>query len=348
MFMILFEVPLDKRGVHCAGGDAVGPDLGRIIHRELTRHRDHCSLGTAIGEPFLTPTSPATDPMFTMQPFAARSGGKAELRHQIQAANIDAEDAVEVVGLGFFDAADQPDTRVVDQNVELSAFDTGAHRGFVGDVEDPVRSAGKLGRELRGSALSISTIMTVGARIRKHAAGLLADAAGAAGYQRGSSVNPERCTHRVNCNSAADPLIQINRDIVACERCPRLVCYCREVAAVKRKAYLDWDYWGKPVPSFGDPSARLLILGLAPGAHGANRTGRMFTGDRSGDFLYRTLYRAGFASQPESRAADDGLELRDVWITASAHCAPRITSRRPKNCGRAGGFLTASWRRSAA
>jgi uracil-DNA glycosylase family 4 len=117
-------------------------------------------------------------------------------------------------------------------------------------------------------------------------------------------------------------LDELNREVVGCERCPRLRAHCRKIAREKRRAYRDWKYWGKPVPGFGDARARVLILGLAPGAHGSNRTGRMFTGDSSGNFLYPVLYEAGFASQPGAQRRDDGLRLQDAYITAAVRCAP--------------------------
>jgi uracil-DNA glycosylase len=114
----------------------------------------------------------------------------------------------------------------------------------------------------------------------------------------------------------------INAEIVECRKCPRLVRYREEIASVKRRAYRDHDYWGRPVPGFGDPHAQLVIIGLAPGAHGSNRTGRMFTGDRSGDFLYPQLYRAGFANQPTAVSREDDLRLINAYIGAVARCAP--------------------------
>jgi uracil-DNA glycosylase len=123
-------------------------------------------------------------------------------------------------------------------------------------------------------------------------------------------------------NSGARALEELNARIVNCELCPRLRQHSTEMAQTKRRAYLDHEYWGRPVPSFGDPLARVLILGLAPGAHGSNRTGRPFTGDGSGKFLYPVLYEAGFASQPNSVARDDGMKLHDAWISAVVRCAP--------------------------
>lgn len=134
-------------------------------------------------------------------------------------------------------------------------------------------------------------------------------------------------------------LSRLNEEVIACRRCPRLVAYREQVAREKRRAYRDCEYWGKPVPGFGDPKARVLILGLAPGAHGSNRTGRPFTGDASGNFMYPVLHRTGFASQPAATHCHDGLRLKDCYITAAVRCAPPQNKPLPEEIANCAPFL---------
>ena len=152
-----------------------------------------------------------------------------------------------------------------------------------------------------------------------------------------SSPLPEHCSVDPKINPAW--LVQLNREVIVCTRCPRLVEYREKIAREKRRAYLDWEYWGRPVPGFGDPNARVVILGLAPGAHGSNRTGRPFTGDSSGYFMYPVLYETGFANQPNGTHRGDGLELKDAYITAAARCAPPDNKPLPSELANCASFL---------
>jgi uracil-DNA glycosylase len=148
--------------------------------------------------------------------------------------------------------------------------------------------------------------------------------------------------------TGSDPdsgLARLEREIVECRRCPRLVEWRERVAREKRTAFRDWDYWGRPVPGFGDPAARVLVLGLAPAAHGANRTGRVFTGDRSGDFLFASMHRTGFANRPDAVSRDDGLRLRDCFIAAAVRCAPPANRPLPAERDACAPWLVAEARR---
>src|SRR6202161_3379264 len=141
------------------------------------------------------------------------------------------------------------------------------------------------------------------------------------------------------CNERGSWLTLLNRGVESCTRCPRLVAYREEVARVKLRAYLAWEYWGKPVAGFGDPEARVLVIGLAPGAHGSNRTGRPFTGDASGNFMYPVLYDTGFARLPTAKSCDDGQVLTGLYIPAAARCAPPDNKPLPEELANCAPFL---------
>ncbi|HEX6805352.1 MAG TPA: uracil-DNA glycosylase [Terriglobales bacterium] len=163
--------------------------------------------------------------------------------------------------------------------------------------------------------------------------------AATAGRESAASRQPEAESRERSATPLPRWLAELNHRVIACARCPRLVIYRGQIAREKRRAYRDWEYWGKGVPGFGDPNAHVVILGLAPGAHGSNRTGRPFTGDASGNFMYPVLYETGFASQPHATDRNDGLVLRDLYITAAVRCAPPDNKPLPEELANCAPYL---------
>ena len=333
MLVELLQIGLDERGVYSPWTYAVHPDRGGIVHGDLPGDGYDGSLSSAVSETALhaDQASDGTDV------HNAAMGGNEQRQgvfgDQKKPFDVDAKQALKIVERRLFNVAHQANAGVINKYVEGSERNERLlNGGFLGNIEDHGGS-GKLASErLSGLAVDVSD-NDAGTGGGECTASGGADAAGSAGDQCFAPVESERGTHPVN--SSSGQLAVLQQEVIACRRCPRLVQYIAEIGRVKRRAYRDWEYWAKPVPSFGDPQARVLIVGLAPGAHGSNRTGRPFTGDASGAILYRVLYRAGFASQPESRSRDDELQLLDARITAAARCAPpgnKPTTEELRNC----------------